>query len=138
MRKTSHFRRDSGFLKWYPLRETGLKTSRVHVNTSGKYYIAYRQNFKKILFKILKGNMPPYLKSLFSVCATEYNFRNIKLNLPKPRTNCLKRSLCYNGALLWNSLPQEVRNTQFFSQFKKATEDCFTNVNNIDSLTAIL
>ena len=94
----------------------------------------------QLMFKILKGNMPSYLKSLFSVRTTEYNFRNsqFKLNLPKPRTNYLKRSLCYNGALLWNSLPQEVRNIQFFSQFKKATEDYFTNVNNIDSLTAIL
>ena len=65
---------------------------------------------------------------MFTRSSPEYNFRNsqFKLDLPKPRTNYLKRGLCYNGALLWNSLPQEVRETQFFSQFKKATEDYFT------------
>ena len=44
--------------------------------------------------------------------------------------------MLYNGALLWNSLPQEVRSLQLFSQFKKATNDYYTN--NNDSHTAIL
>ena len=91
------------------------------------------------MFKILKGNMPPYLQTLFSIRNTEYHFRNnqFKLNLPKPRTNYLKRSLRYNGALLWNSFPEEIRNLTLFPQFKKATNDYFTNLYN-DSLTAIL
>ena len=60
------------------------------------------------MFKILKGNMPSYLQTLFSARNTEYNLRNnqFKRHLPKPRTNCLKRSLSYDGALLWNSLPE--------------------------------
>ena len=94
----------------------------------------------QLMFKILKGNLSSYLRSLFSILTTQHNFRKnqFKLNLPKPRTNYLKRSLkCYNGALLWNSLPQKARNIQFFSQRKKATEDYLTNVNDIDSLTAI-
>ena len=51
-----------------------------------------------------------------------YNIRNseIRLNLPKPRTNYLKRSFCYSGAILWNSLPQDIRKLQSFAQFKKA------------------
>ena len=92
------------------------------------------------MFKLLKGNMPSYLKSLFSARNTEYNFRSnqFKLNLRKPRTNYSKRSLCYNGALLWNSLPQEVLSLSHFSQFKKATNDYYTNIYNIGSHTAIL
>ena len=84
--------------------------------------------------------MPLYLKSLFSARTKEYNFRNnqFKVNLRKPRTNYLKRSLCYNGALLWNSLPHEVRSLLLFSQFKKAANDYYTNVYDIDSHTAIL
>ena len=64
----------------------------------------------QLMFKILKGNMPSYLQILFSARNTEYNLRNnqFKLNLPKPQTNYLKRSLSYDGALLWNSLPEEV------------------------------
>ena len=51
------------------------------------------------MFKILKGNVPSYVQTLFSLRHTEYNFRNFqyKLNLPKPQTNYVKRSLCYDG-----------------------------------------
>ena len=65
----------------------------------------------KTMFKTLKGDAPYYLQNLFSARGTVYNLRNweIKLNLPKPRTNYLKRSLSYSGALLWNSLPQYIR-----------------------------
>ena len=52
------------------------------------------------MFKILNGDAPSYLQNLLSVRGSGYNLRNseIKLNLPKPRTNYLKRSLCYSGA----------------------------------------
>ena len=54
------------------------------------------------MFKILKGNMPTYLRTLFSIRNTECHLRSnqFKLNLPKPRTDYLKRSLSYDGALL--------------------------------------
>ena len=69
------------------------------------------------MFKIPKENMPLYLKSLLSARTMEYNCRNnqLKLNLRKQRTNYLKRSLCYNGALQWESLPQEVATSTFFA-----------------------
>ena len=49
----------------------------------------------QLMFKILKGNAPSYLKSLFSVRTLEYDVRNnrSKLNIPKPGTNDLKRSV---------------------------------------------
>jgi hypothetical protein len=64
-----------------------------------------------LMFKIPKGHTPSYLQNLFSLRGTRYNFRNseVKLNLPKPRTNFLKRSPSYSGARLWNSLPQDIR-----------------------------
>ena len=37
--------------------------------------------------------------------------------------NYLKRSLSYGGAVLWNSLPEEVRSLTVFPQFKKAIND---------------
>ena len=84
----------------------------------------------QLMFKILKGNARSYLKSLFSVRTLEYDFRNnrSKLNIPKPRTNYLKRSICYSGALLWNNLPQEIRNLPNLSQFKRATNDCYVDI----------
>ena len=83
------------------------------------------------MYKILnKGNMPSYLTSLFSARTLEYDFRNnhCKLNIPKPRTNYLKRSICYSGAVLWNNLPREIRNLSNLSQFKKAINDYYVNM----------
>ena len=86
----------------------------------------------QLMFKILKGNAPSYPKSFFSVRIRtfEYDVRNnqSKLNIPKPRTNYLKRSICYSGALLWNNLPQEIRNLPNLSQFKRATNDCYVDI----------
>ena len=85
------------------------------------FYVRRKKLKAQLMFRILKGNMPSYLRTLFSIRHTDYNLRNnqLKLNLPKPRTNYSKRSLSYNGALLWNSLPEEMRNLTVFPQFKK-------------------
>ena len=50
------------------------------------------------------------LEKLFSVSQNDnYNLRSnqIKLNLPKPKTNFLKRSFSYRAAKSWNELPSE-------------------------------
>ena len=78
--------------------------------------------------------------SLFYFRNTEYDLRNnqFKLNLPKPRTDYLKRSFSYDGALLWNSFPEEIRSLTLFSQFKKAINDYYAYYNDNDSHTAIM
>ena len=55
-------------------------------------YIRRRKLKAQLMFKILKGNLPSYLRTLFYFRNTEYDLRNnqFKLNLPKPRTNYLK------------------------------------------------
>ena len=60
---------------------------------------------------------------------TGYKLRNseTRLNVPKPRTNYLKRSFCYSGAYLWNSLSQDIRKLQTFPQFKKAVDKYYNN-----------
>jgi hypothetical protein len=82
-----------------------------------------------LIFKTLKGNIPSYLQDFFSVRDTGYNLRNpeTRLNLPKSRKNYLKRSFCYSGAYLWNSLPQDIRKLQIFPQFKKAVDKYYNN-----------
>jgi hypothetical protein len=76
--------------------------------------LSLRRNKLKIglVFKTLT-----YLQSLFSTRSSEYDLRNseMKLNLPKPRTNYQKRSFHYSGALLWNSLHENIRKLQSFS-----------------------
>ena len=75
-----------------------------------------------MMFKSLNGLAPVYLQDLFSdERHTDYDMRDSlhKLNLPKPRTDYLKRSFGYNGALLWNSLPENITAIRSIGQFKK-------------------
>jgi hypothetical protein len=101
------------------------------LNTSHLDRIFLRRKKLKagLIFKTLKGNIASYLQDFFSVRDTGYNLRNseTRLNLPKPRTNYLKRSFCYSGAYLWNSLPQDIRKLQTFPQFKKAVDNYNNN-----------
>ena len=62
-----------------------------------------------------------YLHESFSERRTGYDLRDSfrKLNLPKLRTDYLKRSFGYSGALLWNSLPESIRAIWSIGQFKK-------------------
>ena len=55
-----------------------------------------RQKFKLgLMFKALKSNAPSYLQEFFSIRETGYNIRDseMRLNVPKPRTNYLKTKL---------------------------------------------
>ena len=63
-----------------------------------------------MMFKSLNG-LAPVLHDLFRERHTDYDLRDSfrKVNLPKSRTACLKRSFGYSGALLWNSLPENIR-----------------------------
>ena len=63
-------------------------------------------------FKSLNEQAPVYAQDLFHERSTDYDLRNSshKLTLPsRPRTDYLKRSFSCSGALLWNSLPENVR-----------------------------
>ena len=73
-----------------------------------------------MMFKSLNRLAPVYLHELFSERHTDYNLSDSfrKLNLPKTRTEYLKRSFGYSGALLWNSLPESIRAIRSLGQFK--------------------
>ena len=94
-------------------------------------------NYAKMMFKSLNGLAPVYLQDLFSERHTDYHLRDSfhKLNLPKPRTNYLKRSFGYRGALLWNSLPESIRAIRSIGQFKKEIN---RTLQTFDSHSAIL
>jgi hypothetical protein len=51
---------------------------------------------------------------------TNYKLRNISsgLCLPQPRTNNMKKSFKYDGAKLWNSIPNEIRESKSLSCFQ--------------------
>ena len=76
---------------------------------------------EKSLKPPLNGLAPDYLQDLISIRTTKYNIRNLemKLNLPKPNTNYLKRSLTYSVASLWNNLPNNLRTIKSLRSFKR-------------------
>ena len=54
------------------------------------------------------------MRSMFIHRDTVYSLRDAegKLNIAKPRTNYLKNSLSYTGAVLWNSLSLGLRQAE--------------------------
>ena len=76
-----------------------------------------------VMFKTLYNYMPRYMQDMFSVSNFYYNIRRSEniLHVPKPRTDYLKRSLGYSGAVLWNGLPSEIRKPLTFKRFKKGS-----------------
>ena len=65
-----------------------------------------------------------YLCNLFAPRTSTYDFRDAKgkLLLPKPRTDYLKRSVSYSGALVWKTdLPEEVRTATSLDLFMRST-----------------
>ena len=90
-----------------------------------------------MMFKSLSGLAPVYLHDLFSERHTDYDLSDSfrSLNLPKPSNNYLKCSFGYSGALLWNSLPENIRAITSIGQFKKEIN---RTLETFDSHSAIL
>ena len=86
-----------------------------------KLSLKMRKQKAIMMFKSLNGLATVYLQDLFSERHTDYGMRDSlrKLNLPKPRPDYLKRSFGYSGALLWNSLPENIRAIRSIREFRK-------------------
>ena len=61
---------------------------------------------------------------LWRLCSLVANSANI-LQVPKAKTNYMKRSFGYSGAVLWNGLPSELREPLSLASFKKGLDDFF-------------
>ena len=73
-------------------------------------------------YKSLNYLTPEYLwfKFTYRRDISKYNLRDCvnKLAIPKPRTNYLKNSFIYSGAVLWNSLPSDLRQAESLNIFR--------------------
>ena len=76
-----------------------------------------------MVYKTLNDLVPGYLSSKFvKRYETRYSIRDPvnKVIVPFPRTlNFMKNSFSYSGAVLWNSLPCDMREAKSLSQFKR-------------------
>jgi hypothetical protein len=81
------------------------------------------------VYKSLNGLAPDYLRSKFTDRSeiSSYSLRDCegKLAVPLPRTNFLRNSFSYNGAMLWNSLPVKLRQAQTLASFKSGCSGLF-------------
>ena len=76
-----------------------------------------------IVYKSLPNLVPGYLSSKFvKRYETRYFLRDSvnELIVLFPRTNFMKNSFSYSGAVLWNSLPCDMREAKSLSQFKRS------------------
>ena len=75
-----------------------------------------------MMFKILNRPTPDYLsnKFIFRNDTTSYRLRNteMRLALPQPRTDYVRKSFSYSGAALRNSLPTDIRVSKTLAEFK--------------------
>ena len=85
-----------------------------------------REKSKAVLFmyKVLIDHAAPGLKESFhgrNVTQNIYNLRNSEydLTIPKPRTEYLRRSFKYSGAMLWNDLSFSAKSASTLDRFKK-------------------
>ena len=69
-----------------------------------------------LMFKIITGNTPPTLTTKFPM---NHSRNRRKLCTPIPRIDLFKSSLCYSGSILWNSLPDSIRQHRGITSFKK-------------------
>ena len=83
-------------------------------------------NKAKIMYKIANNIAPAYLINLFqmrnSSDDTISNLRSVanrNFLIPKPKLNLFKNSLSYSGAIIWNSIPLEIKDSNSLDIFVK-------------------
>ena len=76
------------------------------------------------MFKIFNDDCPTYLREQFHRTSEihDYNLRgsNYDLQLPLPKTDFLKRSFSYRGAIAWKQLSNDTREMGDLTSFKLA------------------
>ena len=92
-------------LKWMPVHD----------------YFMYRKLI--LTFKVLNNLTPQYLNvfklvSQISTRTIRQSISNTRLYIPKVRTEYYKRSFTISSAILWNELPESVRNCSSLASFK--------------------
>ena len=77
----------------------------------------------KFMFKVYSNEVPSYISENFSLRSnvnTSIHLRSMSAGCfvpPKPRTEYFKHSMRYSGCLVWNNLPDEVRNAPTIDSF---------------------
>ena len=75
----------------------------------------------RLMYKSINKLAPQRLSNFFQNSNTMYDYdlrgSSTRLCLPKPRTKNLKKSFSYNGAHVWNQIPEDIRTSAFYISF---------------------
>ena len=87
----------------------------------------------RIMYKTVNKLAPSRPCDLFqNVCKiNDYNLRGSStiVFIPMPKTEFLKQSFCYDGAKIWNQLPNEIRNSASLPLFcRKLSSSTFVSL----------
>ena len=81
-------------------------------------------NKAKMMYKIAYNIAPSYLINLFQMrnvsddtISSLRSVANKNFLVPKPKLNLFKNSLTYSGAIIWNSIPLEIKNSSSLNIF---------------------
>ena len=81
----------------------------------------------RIMYKTVNKQAPSRLCDLFQNVnkINDYNLRgsSTRVYIPMPKTEFLKQSFCYDGAKIWNQLPDEIRNSASLTSFCSKSND---------------
>ena len=74
------------------------------------------------MYKVRHEMAPSSLSNMFQKTneVHEHQTRQVKHDFlpPKPKTNYLKKAFSYRGAVAWNNLPSETKNSETVNIFK--------------------
>ena len=85
----------------------------------------HENNIHTLLNEIYKSknnlSPPPIMKDFFDLKNTRYDFRSKQLlKLPETSTSRYgKQALCFEGSLIWNTVPNKYKNIDNIGDFKK-------------------
>ncbi len=84
-------------------------------------YIGRLRNMATEIFKALHGFTPIYIRDLFDEKDKIHNLHST-VSLKQPKCNTVTYGLTsfrYNGAKIWNDLPNKIKNYITLAEFKK-------------------
>ena len=76
------------------------------------------------IYKSINNSSPPIMKDFFDLKNTRYDHRSKQL-LKLPETSTSRygtQALCFKGSLIWNTVPNKIKNIDNIEDFKKHTK----------------
>ncbi|CAC5394166.1 unnamed protein product [Mytilus coruscus] len=84
------------------------------------------------MFKCMNRLAPDYLTSKFTACSDLYGYSlrsttSGHLHLPRPKSEYFKKTFQYSGLIIWNSLPNDKKDSSHIESFKICSVEKIVN-----------